>query len=157
MWRGSRKMTGKTYRLLTEAEYEYAARAGTTTAYPWGDDIKLNGRRWPTAMAAAASGTAKQTAPVGSFKPNEFGLYDMVGNVFEWTRGLLSIQNYNGAPTDGSAWLAANGGDCTNRVLRGGSWNARPQFLRSALRIRFSTDTRDNNLGFRVGRTLVTP
>jgi Sulfatase-modifying factor enzyme 1 len=75
----------------------------------------------------------QQTAPVGSFPPNKFGLYDMVGNVFEWTEDCLHA-NYNGAPTDGSAWLAANSGDCTNRILRGGSWFLTPGSLRSANR-----------------------
>ena len=75
----------------------------------------------------------QQTAPVGSFAPNKFGLYDMVGNVLEWTEDCVHT-NYNGAPADGSAWLAANGGDCTNRILRGGSWNIAPVILRSANR-----------------------
>ena len=94
------KMTGEPYRLLTEAEYEYATRAGTTTAYPWGDDIGTNkancngcGSQWDN----------KQTAPVGSFAPNGFGLFDMVGNVWEWVEDCYN-DNYNGAPTDGSAW-----------------------------------------------------
>ena len=99
------QVTGKTYRLLTEAEYEYATRAGTTTTYPWGDDIKLNGQAMANCDGCGSKWDDKQTAPVGSFAPNKFGLYDMVGNVFEWTEDCVH-KNYNGAPTDGSAWLA---------------------------------------------------
>ena len=150
------EVTGKTYRLLTEAEYEYAARDGTTTTYPWGNDIKLNGQAMADCNGCGSKWDAQQTAPVGSFYPNEFGLYDMVGNVLEWTEDCLH-KNYNGAPADGSAWLAANGGDCTNRILRGGSWSDAPVSLRSAVRYGASTDSRNDGYGFRVGRTLVTP
>jgi formylglycine-generating enzyme required for sulfatase activity len=149
------QVTGKTYRLLSEAEYEYATRAGTITAYPWGDDIKLNGQ----AMANCDGCGSKwdyQTAPVGSFPPNKFGLYDMVGNVAEWTEDCVH-DNYNGAPTDGSAWLAANGGDCNNRILRAGSFIEAPVDLRSALRGGAITGSRAVAIGFRVGRTLVAP
>jgi formylglycine-generating enzyme required for sulfatase activity len=146
------EVTGQTYRLLSEAEYEYAARGGTTTTYPWGDDIKLNG----TAMANCdgcgdRQWGGKRTAPVGSFAANGFGLYDMVGNVFEWTEDCLHL-NYNDAPTDGSAWIT--GGDCGNRVLRGNSWNIEPDLLRSASRSWLTTDYRSHNFGFRFGRTL---
>jgi formylglycine-generating enzyme required for sulfatase activity len=151
------EVTGKAYRLLSEAEYEYATRAGTTTAYPWGDDIKLNGQAMANCDGCGSKWEAnQQTAPVGSFYPNEFGLYDMMGNVFEWTEDCLHT-NYNGAPTDGSAWLAANGGECTNRILRGGSWGSTPGYLRSANRVGPVAGSRDYGVGFRVGRTLVTP
>jgi formylglycine-generating enzyme required for sulfatase activity len=150
------QVTGKTYRLLSEAEYEYATRAGTTTAYPWGDDIKLNGAAMANCDGCGSKWDAQQTAPVGSFYPNEFGLYDMVGNVLEWT-GDCVHRNYDGAPTDGSAWLAANGGDCTNRIQRGGSWYLSPVLLRSANRVGGTTASRDDGRGFRVVRTLVTP
>ena len=119
------QVTGKTYRLLSEAEYEYATRAGTTTAYPWGDDIKLNGQAMADCAGCGSKWDNSQTAPVGSFAPNKFGLYDMVGNVFEWTEDCVH-KNYGGAPPDGSAWLQANAGDCTNRILRGGSWGGSP-------------------------------
>jgi formylglycine-generating enzyme required for sulfatase activity len=147
------QVTGKTYRLLSEAEYEYATRAGTTTAYPWGDDIKLNGQ----AMADCVGCGGKwnhQTAPVGSFPPNKFGLYDMVGNVFEWTEDCLH-NNYNGAPADGLAWTT--GGDCSRRVIRGGSWELVPSFSRSASRGGNPTILRILDLGFRVGRRLLAP
>jgi formylglycine-generating enzyme required for sulfatase activity len=148
------QVTGMTYRLLSEAEYEYAARAGTTTAYPWGDDIKLNGQAMANCSGCGSKWDSTQTAPVGSFPPNKFGLYDMAGNVFEWTEDCVH-NNYNGAPADGLAWIT--GGDCTNRSIRGGPWNVTPDGLRSARRGRGTTDGRDSLLGFRVARTLLTP
>jgi formylglycine-generating enzyme required for sulfatase activity len=147
-------VTGKTYRLLSEAEYEYAARAGTTTTYPWGDDIKLNGQAMANCNGCGSNWDDARTAPVGSFPPNKFGLYDMVGNVWEWTEDCVH-DDYNGAPADGSAWIA--GGDCSRRVLRGGSWANPPDFLRSAIRLRYTSDVRTYIIGFRVGRTLLTP
>jgi formylglycine-generating enzyme required for sulfatase activity len=141
------KMTGQTYRLLTEAEWEYAARAGTTTAYYWGDDI---GKNNANCDGCGSEWDAKQTSPVGSFKPNAFGLYDMAGNVWQWVQDCY-YDSYNGAPSDGSAWTS---GACSKRVVRGGSWSYDPQVLRSAYRFGDSTDNRINDLGFRVGRTL---
>ena len=94
------RMTGKPYRLLSEAEYEYAARAGTQTAYPWGDEI---GNRNANCDGCGSQWDGKQTAPVGSFPPNQFGLHDMIGNVFEWTEDCFH-NNYERAPADGSAW-----------------------------------------------------
>ncbi|MBV8751938.1 MAG: SUMF1/EgtB/PvdO family nonheme iron enzyme [Hyphomicrobiales bacterium] len=141
------RMTGKPYRLLSEAEFEYAARAGTRTAYPWGDAIGRNnancegcGSRWDGA----------QPAPVGSFAANRFGLYDMHGNVWQWTEDC-DHGNYQGAPEDGSAWI--EGSDC-QRVIRGGSWESAPRLLRSALRYAAARDIRNGRLGFRVARTL---
>ena len=129
----SRK-TGKTYRLLSEAEYEYAARAGTTTSYPWGNAVGKNnancagcGSRWDN----------KQTALVGSFAPNRFGLYDMVGNVWTWAEGCYH-GNYQRAATDGAAWRTA---DCGRRVVRGGGWGNSPVALRSAVRDGHGTGT----------------
>jgi formylglycine-generating enzyme required for sulfatase activity len=147
------KATGKAYRLLSEAEYEYAARAGTTTAYPWGDDFKLNGKAMAVCADCGSKWDNSQTAPVGSFPPNKFGLYDMVGNVLEWTADCVHI-NYNNAPTDSSAWLADTDGDCTNRVVRGGSWDNNADGLRSAGRYKNAIGMRGVNLGFRVARTL---
>ncbi len=149
------RVTGKTYRLLSEAEYEYAARAGTTTSYPWGDDIKLGGQAMAVCDGCGSKWDSRQTAPVGSFQPNKFGLYDMAGNVWEWTEDCQH-NNYRGAPADGSAWLAANGGDCTHRVVRGGSFALPPNFLRSAYRVA-NSPVRVNYVGFRVARTLATP
>ena len=139
--------TGRTYRLLSEAEWEYVARAGSTTKYPWGDDIGTNkancdgcGSRWDD----------KRTAPVGSFEPNAFGLFDTAGNVWEWVEDCWN-ENYNGAPGDGSAWTSRN---CNRPVLRGGSWGDYPWGIRSANRNRNDAGIRDNYLGFRVARTL---
>ncbi len=148
------QVTGKTYRLLSEAEYEYAARAGTTTDYYWGDDIKLNGTAMANCDGCGSKWDKQQTAPVGSFPPNKFGLYDMVGNVWGWTEDCVHT-SYNGAPVNGSAWIT--GGDCSNRILRGGSWSSSPGYLRSANRDGNTTVTRINYVGFRLGRTLLTP
>lgn len=145
----SRK-TGKTYRLLSEAEYEYAARAGTTTAYPWGNDV---GKNNANCNGCGSQWDYRQTAPVGSFAPNRFGLYDMVGNVWALMEDCYE-DGYSGAPTDGSAWAS---GDCSRRVLRGGSWFTGPLYLRSAYRGRGSNERRNWDAGFRVARTLPAP
>jgi formylglycine-generating enzyme required for sulfatase activity len=142
------KMTGQPYRLLTEAEWEYAARAGTTTAYYWGDEIGTGNANCP---GCGSKWDNQQTSPVGSFKPNMFGLYDMAGNVWQWVQDCYH-DNYDGAPADGSAWTS---GDCSGRVVRGGSWINFPLYRRTASRSRFTTDIRYGNLGFRVGRTLI--
>lgn len=145
------KMTGKTYRLLSEAEYEYATRAGNTTAYPWGDDIRANGKAMSHCDDCGSELDNKPTVPVGSFPPNQFGLYDMVGNVFEWVEDCMHI-NYNGAPTDGSAWLS--GGNCGWRIVRGGSSIGNRTLLRSAGRGWGTITGSEFNQGFRVARTL---
>jgi formylglycine-generating enzyme required for sulfatase activity len=141
------RLTGRPYRLLTEAEYEYVTRAGTQTAFWWGDDV---GRNNANCAGCGSQWDGKQTAPVGSFAPNPFGLYDMVGNVWEWTQDCHH-SGYEGAPTDGAAWTS---GDCNLRVLRGGSWGSYPRVLRSAYRLGLTADNRSNGIGFRVGRTL---
>lgn len=143
------KLTGKPYRLLSEAEYEYATRAGMTTAYPWGDDI---GRNNANCRGCGSKWDGIRTAPVGSFVANKFGLYDMVGNVFEWTQDC-KYSTYDSAPTDGSAWTS--GRECTHHVLRGGSWDVDPRYLRSAVRLGLVTGVRVPDFGFRVGRTLL--
>jgi formylglycine-generating enzyme required for sulfatase activity len=142
------RMTGKTYRLLTEAEFEYAARAGTSTAYPWGDEIGENNANCDGCRSIWEN---RQPAPVGSFAANRFGVYDMHGNVWQWTEDCYR-GNYEAAPQDGSASLA--GVDCSRRVVRGGSWSSTPRRLRSADRFNLSANDRGLNLGFRVGRTL---
>jgi formylglycine-generating enzyme required for sulfatase activity len=147
------KETGKTYRLLSESEYEYVTRAGTTTVYPWGDDIQLNGQAMAKCDGCGGIFDKHESVPVGSFPPNKFGLYDMVGNVAEWTEdcGFTNANgNYDGAPTDGSAWSS---GACLSRVLRGGSWANHPNGVRSAAR---GSSVPDGRLGegFRVARTL---
>ena len=148
------KMTGKPYRLLSEAEYEYAIRAGTQTAYPWGNNI---GKNNANCVSCGSQWDNKETAPVGSFAANGFGLYDMVGNVWEWTADCYHgyHNGYNGAPADGSPWTG--GGDCTKPNLRGGSYAGFPEDVRSAKRVGFNADDRADNIGFRVGRTLLAP
>jgi formylglycine-generating enzyme required for sulfatase activity len=141
------KSTGQPYRLLTEAEWEYAARAGAATAYSWGNEI---GQGNANCSGCGSAWDNRGTSPVGSFKPNAFGLYDMAGNVWQWVEDCYH-GDYAGAPTDGSAWTS---GDCGRRVVRGGSWVDRSQFSRSAHRLRFSTPFRMSNIGFRVARTL---
>jgi formylglycine-generating enzyme required for sulfatase activity len=140
-------MTEQPYRLLTEAEWEYAARARTATAYSWGDEI---GKGNANCNGCDSTWDNRETSPVGSFKRNAFGLYDMAGNVWQWVQDCYN-GDYNGAPTDGSAWTTR---DCSRRVVRGGSWDDTPQFLRAARRIGIATDNRSHDLGFRVGRTL---
>jgi formylglycine-generating enzyme required for sulfatase activity len=142
------KMTGQSYRLLTEAEWEYAARAGTTTTYYWGDDI---GKGNANCNVCGSQWDNQQTSPVGSFAANPFGLYDMAGNVFQWVQDC-NHGNYDEAPIDGSAWTS---GDCSSRVVRGGSWSNDPRYLRSAFRFWFPPGLRLGSLGFRVGRTLI--
>jgi formylglycine-generating enzyme required for sulfatase activity len=146
------QVTGKTYRLLSEAEYEYAARAGTTTAYPWGDDITLNGMTMAACNGCGSDLDNGQAAPIGRFPPNKFGLYDMVGNTWEWTEDSVH-PNYEGAPLDGSAWVA--GGDYANRIVRGGAWDSTPDLLRSSNRYMGASNSRSNDFGFRVARTLI--
>jgi formylglycine-generating enzyme required for sulfatase activity len=144
------KRTGKSYRLLSEAEWEYAARAGTTTDYPWGDEI---GNGHANCVGCGSQWDNKQTAPVGSFAANAFGLYDMHGNVWEWVEDCWHL-DYSEAPADGSAWVT--GGNCEGRVMRGGSWGDSPKGgpLRSAFRGWFSSGTRNVVIGFRLARTL---
>lgn len=156
------KKTGKQYRVPSEAEWEYAARGGTTTPWFWGSEstracefgnvgdqtVKAEHPDWP--LHDCEDGYPK-TAPVGSFKPNAFGLYDTVGNVWEWVQDCYN-ESYAGAPSDGRAWLS---GDCVRRVDRGGGWYNKPEAVRSALRYAGDDPKRQNNtLGFRVVRSL---
>jgi formylglycine-generating enzyme required for sulfatase activity len=141
------RITGKDYRLLTEAEWEYAARARSSARFTFGDaEEQLDQYAW-----YYSKNPGQKTQPVATKMANAFGLYDMHGNVFEWVEDPWH-ENYIGAPTDGSAWL--QDGDDSRRVVRGGSWLNDPQYLRAAYRYRFSTDDRINFLGFRLARTL---
>ena len=139
--------TGERYRLPSEAEWEYAARAGSVTAYSWGNEI---GRNRANCDGCGSQWDNRQTAPVGSFGPNGWGLHDMHGNVWEWVQDCWN-GSYGGAPSDGSAWER---GDCSQRVLRGGSWINLPRYLRSAYRNWITTTSRYVIDGFRVARTI---
>ena len=142
----SRK-TGKIYRLLSEAEWEYAARAGTTTQYASGNAINKSQAQF----SEGGWGSAGKMVEVGSFPANKFKLHDLHGNVWEWVEDSWH-PNYQGAPIDGSVW---QGGDMSLRVLRGGGWyDNGPDNLRSANRYWIRPDVRGNGLGFRVARTL---
>ena len=145
MWLVCCPRRGARYRLLSDAEWEYAARAGTETRYHWGNDIGTNranclgcGSRWD----------GKQTAPVGSFAPNRWGLHDMHGNVGEWVEDCWNY-SHEGAPSDGSARLS---GHCSQRVVRGSSWLYYPRYVRAAFRYRNTSGA--PIIGFRVVRTL---
>ena len=158
------EQTGETYRLLTESEWEYAARAGTNTAYSWGNEMG-SGRAnsgvespdgtIPTGRGAVIGPTGvvlmSKRAPVGSFAPNGWGLHDMHGNVREWVQDCWH-ESYDGAPTEGGPWLQD---DCSARVVRGGSGSTVPRKLRAAFRESGHTDWSLNDLGFRVTRTLM--
>ena len=154
--------TGEDYRLLGEAEWEYVARAGTGTARYWGETVRVqcqyaNGydRSAMTEMGAERQSAGcrdrqVRTAPVGSYQPNGVGLHDVLGNVWEWVDDCWN-GTYEDAPTDGSSWYT---GDCSLRVLRGGSWLTRPEHLRSAARLWNGTGRRFRDAGFRVARTI---
>lgn len=139
--------TGKEYRLLSEAEWEYAARSGNASAYPWGANISRNKAN---CNMCGSKFDRRRTAPVGSFRPNAFGLHDMVGNVWEWVDDCWN-QSYEGAPANGEPWMD---GQCNSRVLRGGSWMDPARSLRSASRMAYLVSSRLNFFGFRVARTL---
>ena len=131
---------------------EYAARAGTVTPYYWGPTANRDNANYGNDVCcmgqAKGSDKWENTSPVGSFPPNAFGLYDMLGNVWEWTADCQN-GNYDAAPSDGGAWTA---GDCSMRVLRGGSWFADPSFVRSAIRDWDAIGDRNYDGGFRVAR-----
>ena len=139
--------TGKSYRLLSEAEWEYACRAGTETAYSFGDTITKSQAQF----SEGDWGSAKQTVEVGRFPASPFGLHDMHGNVWEWCQDAW-VHNYQGAPVDVSARSSAD--TSVSRVLRGGSWNYFPESLRSAVRFWNRPVIRSIGVGFRLARTL---
>ena len=132
---------------MTEAEWEYAARAGTTTRYSFGDTIT----KAQAQFSEGDWGSAKQTVEVGTFPANAYGLHDMHGNVWEWVEDCYKV-GYAGAPTDGRSVPDVAG---CSRAVRGGSWYFQPVVLRSAIRYWNSADNRDDFLGFRVSRSVV--
>ncbi len=154
------RQTGKKYRLLSEAEWEYAARAGTMTPYHTGpaisaDQASIADKQTTPAGSNLLTGfslkaTAKRTVPVGSYPPNGFGLHDVHGNVWEWVEDCVN-DGYAGAPTDGNAWTS---GKCHRRIIRGGSWVDFAVGARSAIRSGLGTGSRGRTLGLRVARTL---
>ena len=149
--------TGRRYRLLTEAEWEYAARAGSETKYHFGDrepELCDYANVWDkdagNGDAPCSDGAGLQTADAGSYEPNAFGLHDMHGNVYEWVEDCWNA-SYSGAPSDGSAWLD---GDCSKRVLRSSSWLDYPRDARTAIRVRFAQGLRNSVTGIRLARVL---
>lgn len=147
-------VSGKTYRLLSEAEWEYACRAGTATAFSFGDTIStvLANYDGNHTFGSSKKGEYRErTVEVGRFPSNAYGLHDMHGNVWEWCADAWH-DTYHGAPDDGSARESDD--KSLSRVLRGGSWGARPEALRSADRFGFLPDYRDRGFGFRLARTL---
>jgi formylglycine-generating enzyme required for sulfatase activity len=157
-WLGAR--TGRRYRLPSSAEFEYANRAGSDAPWFWGtasteacdwanvadNDLKPH---YPKQQVHNCRDDYLHTAPVGRFRPNAFGLHDIVGNVFEWTLDCWHA-SFDGAPTDGSAWLEAGGGDCAYRTPRGGSWVSGPNWTRAAAQSKDPVDYRSFLLGFRL-------
>jgi formylglycine-generating enzyme required for sulfatase activity len=142
----------KGYRLPSEAEWEYAARGKTQTAYFWGDEWECGYGNGNNPETKCQDGYEEKTAPVKQFKPNGFGLYDTSGNVWEWVQDCW-VDNYQGAPTDGSAREASKGKSCEFRSLRGGGWYSIPAFLRSAFRSRDLPGAAYYGTGFRLART----
>ena len=145
--------TRQRYRLLSESEWEYVARAGTTSPFHTGSTISTDQANYNgnfTYGTGREGVYRRRTVEVGSFSPNAFGLHNVHGNVREWVQDCWN-DSYRGAPDNGRAWGA---GDCSRRVARGGSWNYRPRYLRSASRSRNTTGNRVDILGFRVARTL---
>lgn len=141
------EQTGALYRLPNEAEWEYSARAGSDSDFWWGNRV---GRKRANCNGCRSDWDGKQAAPVGSFKANDFGIADTVGNVWEWVRDCWN-ESYKGAPADGSAWL---GGKCETRVIRGGSWMDSPDLSRSTVRIMRKPEIADSVVGFRICREL---
>jgi len=152
------EQTGERYHLPSEAQWEYAARAGATTPFHTGeciytDQANFHGR-YEFGNCPLPPTYRGKTTPVGNFKPNAWGLYDVHGNIFEWTRDCWH-SSYDGAPDDGSGWMnEGDNVDCERRVLRGGSWSGRPADIRSAARSHNDANFKSIFIGFRVVREL---
>jgi formylglycine-generating enzyme required for sulfatase activity len=151
-----KRKTGKAYRLLAEAEREYVTRAGKASPFWWGSSITPRQANYNGTLIYEGGGTSgefrqKTLAVDEGFEPNPWGLYDVHGNVWEWTEDCWSIENASN-PRDGSA--RTTWADCDRRVRRGGSWDSDPKSLRAAARARSNKDLRSPNLGFRVARPL---
>ena len=149
--------TGGSFRLPTEAEWEYAARAGSTTKYHFGNSVSQlcryanhadDSTDYSNRNEFCSDGVGKRTAAVGRYQPNAFGLHDMHGNVWEWVEDCWD-DNYVGAPNDGQAWMS---GDCGQRTLRSGSWYNGPRALHSATRTKRVLASRHSHLGFRLAQ-----
>lgn len=138
--------SGNEYRLLSEAEWEYAARAGSTSLYYWGSSWGSDG----DCARCTMDNSGNHTYPVGSFPPNKFGLFDMYGNVWEWVQDCWN-PDYTDGPTTEAPMLKGN---CTARVLRGGAWRNIPKYLRSSDRVSYKTSVEHFIFGFRVAKTL---
>ena len=139
------QQTGQRFRLPSEAQWEYAARAGTNTRYSWGNNIDCSKARYGQ-WSDGECGNNRKTVAVKSYAPNAWGLYDMHGNVMEWVQDCWH-DTYRGAPSDGSAWITGN---CDSRVLRGGSWDDEAVYLRAADRFWSTASERYSYLGFRL-------
>jgi formylglycine-generating enzyme required for sulfatase activity/predicted Ser/Thr protein kinase len=167
-WRDAREYaawishkTGQRYRLPSDSEWEYAARAGSAAPRPWNTNVQAActeanvadqtaAQQYPGWKVHPCSDGYIYSSPVGSFQPNEFGLYDMLGNVFEWVEDCWH-PDYHGAPGNGSAWLD---GDCSQRDMRGGSWFTAPSLVSASARNRFEDTYRSNSVGFRLVREI---
>ncbi len=156
------KKTGKQYRLPSEAEFEYVNRAGSNSSYFWGNDINQgceyangvgssSGAEFSTWLASTCEDGHLNTAPVGSYKGNRFGLHDTSGNVMEWVEDWFE-PDYSHAPSDGSNFTTCN--SCSGRVVRGGSWSFKQRYLRTAHRGLYTPESRSINLGFRLARDI---
>jgi formylglycine-generating enzyme required for sulfatase activity len=140
------KKTGRKYRLPTEAEWEFAARAGNTEKIWWDSKVAV---KPANCFNCGSQWDGKRTAPTGSFRANDFGLHDMAGNAQEWTEDCYH-KSYTGVPDDGSAWMTPG---CTQRVVRGGGYTSPLDTLRNARRGQYNQEARLDNLGFRVVRS----
>lgn len=144
--------TGQKYRLLSESEWEYVARAGTNSAYPWGTAVSHKNANYGNDECCEGQAAGRDewthTSPVGSFAANQYGLYDTQGNVWEWTQDCWHPR-FEGAPTDTSPWQYDG---CAERVVRGGAWIDGPEKIRSASRSKLTPESRGGYIGFRVAR-----